>query len=64
MIFPTELLQHIQADYVGTKYKDGSYAFQSLEDDTIRTIITSLFAWLERQDKIKDNMVDISLFTK
>lgn len=62
MKLPLDLLQRIHSDYVGIKYRDGSYALQSLEDETIRTVLLSFISWSNEKRLIKEDKLDLSPF--
>lgn len=55
MKLPSDLLQKAQNDYVGKKYREGLYTFQSLDEETIVTIINSFFEWAHEKGHINDH---------
>jgi hypothetical protein len=59
MLFPIELIQKIQYDYIGNKWRDGIYVFQGMEDDTINIILKSFIDWAKNQGAIKNDTLDL-----
>jgi len=59
MALPNDLLQKIQNDYVGVRYKDGMYTFPSLDEQTIALVVQSFLDWAESKGMIKDNIFNV-----
>lgn len=59
-----DLVQKIQQDYSGDKYRNGELVFQVLKEDTILGMIKSLLSWAEENELIKDDKLDISPIRK
>jgi hypothetical protein len=62
MNLPGSLVRKVQYDYADSKYKEGSYIFASIDEESIETIIHSFLAWAETNDFIEDNKLNISPF--
>ncbi len=59
-----DLVQRIQHDYSGNKYKNGELVFQVLREDTIVSMLKSFISWAEENGLTKDDKVDISSIRK
>jgi len=62
MNLPVSLVRKVQYDYADSKYKEGSYVFASIDEESIETIIHSFLSWAEINNFIEEDKLNISPF--
>ena len=58
--FPTNLISKIQFDFISSKYKDSLFAFETLDSETIKTILSSFLKWMIQKGHLEENIADLS----
>jgi len=61
MPLQSDLIQKVQNDYIGTKYRDGLFAFPSLDEETIEVVIKAFITWATNNKHVVDGKLNLDL---